>query len=63
MRAGFRYKANRTINHRPLGIGLIELSTREHFATWLPGGAVLRGWARSASGDAARKYGIDREGD
>ena len=30
---------------------LIELSTR-HFAPWLPQGEVLRGWARSASGDA-----------
>ena len=32
---------------------LIELSTRQNFATWLPGGVVLRGWARSASGAAA----------
>jgi predicted ATPase len=32
---------------------LIELSTRQHFAFWLAGGAVLRGWARSASGDKA----------
>jgi adenylate cyclase len=30
-----------------------ELSTRHNFATWLPGEAVLRGWARSASGDTA----------
>jgi predicted ATPase len=29
---------------------LIELSTRQTFASWLPGGVVLRGWARSASG-------------
>jgi predicted ATPase len=32
---------------------LIELSTRQTFATFLPLGAVLRGWARSASGDTA----------
>jgi predicted ATPase len=32
---------------------LIELSTRQNFASWLPGGVVLRGWARSASGDTA----------
>jgi hypothetical protein len=32
---------------------LLELSTRLNFATWLPGGAILRGWARSASGDTA----------
>jgi predicted ATPase len=30
---------------------LIELSTRHQFAYWLAGGEVLRGWARSASGD------------
>ena len=41
-----------------LASDLIELSTRQHFATWLPGGAVLRGWARSASGDTAE--GISR---
>ena len=29
---------------------LIELSTRQSFAFWLPGCKVLRGWARSASG-------------
>jgi predicted ATPase len=33
-----------------LASDLIELSTRENFALWLAGGAVLRGWARSASG-------------
>ena len=32
---------------------LIELSTRHHFAHWLAGGAILRGWARSASGNTA----------
>jgi predicted ATPase len=32
---------------------LIELSTRQTFASWLPGGVVLRGWARSASGNTA----------
>ena len=31
----------------------LELSTRQNFATWLPGEAVLRGWARSAYGDTA----------
>jgi predicted ATPase len=30
---------------------LIELSTRQHFVHWLSEGAVLRGWARSISGD------------
>jgi predicted ATPase len=32
---------------------LIELSTRQNFALWLPGGELLRGWARSASGNPA----------
>ena len=36
-----------------LASDLIELSTRQAFASWLPGGVVLRGWARSASGDTA----------
>jgi len=31
----------------------LEISTRQNFATWLPGEAVLRGWARSASGGTA----------
>jgi predicted ATPase len=32
---------------------LIELSTRQNFSQFLGGGEVLRGWARSACGDAA----------
>ena len=36
-----------------LASDLIELSTRQNFASFLRGGAVLRGWARSASGDTA----------
>jgi predicted ATPase len=32
---------------------LIELSTRQNFAFWLAMGSVLRGWARSASGETA----------
>jgi tetratricopeptide (TPR) repeat protein len=32
---------------------LIELSTRHNFSYWLAQGTVYRGWARSASGDAA----------
>jgi hypothetical protein len=29
----------------------MELSTRQNFALWLPGVRVLRGWARSVSGN------------
>ena len=36
-----------------LALDLIELSTRQNFAIWLPIGAVLRGWARSVAGDTA----------
>jgi predicted ATPase len=36
-----------------LASDLIELSTRHNFAYWLIVGAILRGWARSASGDTA----------
>ena len=36
-----------------LASDLIELCTRQTFASWLPGGVVLRGWAHSASGDTA----------
>ena len=36
-----------------LASDLIELSTYQTFASWLPGGVVLRGWARSASGKLA----------
>jgi predicted ATPase len=41
-----------------LASDLIELSTRQNFAFWLAGGEILRGWARSASGDTAE--GISR---
>ena len=36
-----------------LASDLIEVSTRQNFAFWLPAGEILRGWARSASGNTA----------
>jgi hypothetical protein len=36
-----------------LASDLLELSTRQNFALWRAAGAVLRGWARSASGGLA----------
>src|SRR6516162_3806937 len=36
-----------------LASDLIELSTRQNFAFWLPAGEIFRGWARSACGDTA----------
>ena len=44
-----------------LASDVIELSTRQTFALWLAGGEVLRGWARSASGDTTE--GISWIGD
>jgi predicted ATPase len=41
---------------------LIELSTRQNFVRWLPGGEVLRGWARSASGDTAEGISLIEDG-
>ena len=41
---------------------LIELSTRQNFMLWLAGGKVLRGWARSASGDTAEGVSWIEEG-
>ena len=39
-----------------LAAALIELSTRQNFATWPPGCKVLRGWARSASGSTTERF-------
>jgi hypothetical protein len=36
-----------------LASDLIELSTRQNFAFWLPAGEIFRGWARSASGSTS----------
>jgi len=36
-----------------LASDLIELSTRHNYSYWLAQGRILRGWARSASGNAA----------
>ena len=41
---------------------LIELSTRQNFVRWLPGGEVLRGWARSALGDTAEGVSLLENG-
>jgi len=45
-----------------LASDLLELSTRQNFATWLPGGAVLRGWARSASGETSDSISCIEDG-
>src|SRR5258708_25529866 len=41
---------------------LIELSTRQNFVRWLPGGNVLRGWARRASGDTTEGISLIEDG-
>jgi predicted ATPase len=45
-----------------LASDLIELSTRQNFVRWLPGGEVLRGWARSASGDTTEGISLIEDG-
>ena len=45
-----------------LASDLIELATRQNFVRWLPGGEVLRGWARSASGDTAEGISLIEDG-
>jgi predicted ATPase len=44
------YKRNPAEVER-LASEVIELSTRQNFALWLAGGEILRGWARSVSGE------------
>jgi tetratricopeptide (TPR) repeat protein len=41
---------------------VIELSTRQQFAGWLAGGAILRGWSRSISGETAEGLSAIEEG-
>jgi predicted ATPase len=45
-----------------LASDLIELSTRQNFPVHLAGGAVYRGWARSASGDTTEGISLIEEG-
>jgi hypothetical protein len=45
-----------------LASDLIELSTRHSFAHWLAIGEVLRGWARSASGNTAQSLSWIEDG-
>ena len=41
---------------------LIELSTRQNFPHWLAWGTVLRGWARSASGNTTEGLSLIEDG-
>jgi tetratricopeptide (TPR) repeat protein len=45
-----------------LASDLIELSTRHSFAHYLADGKILRGWARSASGDTAQGISLIEDG-
>jgi adenylate cyclase len=51
--AGLRQRERNPAEVDRLASDLIELSTRHNFVYWLAVGAILRGWARSASGDTA----------
>ena len=56
------YCERKPLEVESLASDLIELSTRHHFAYWLALGTVFRGWARSASGDAAGGIASIEEG-
>jgi hypothetical protein len=49
--AGLAYNEYNRAEVDRLASDLIELSTRHNFAHWMASGAILRGWALSASGD------------
>jgi hypothetical protein len=51
--AVFAYYEGNPAEVERLASELIELSTCHHFAHWLPHAEVLRGWARSTSGNTA----------
>jgi predicted ATPase len=47
------FERNNTTEVERLASDLIEVCTRHHFALYLAGGEILRGWARSTSSDSA----------
>ena len=49
--ASIAYHERNPAEAERLASDVIELSTRHHFAHWLALGSIIRGWARSASGD------------
>jgi tetratricopeptide (TPR) repeat protein len=51
--AGLGYAERNPAEVDRLASELIELSTRQHFAHYLTLGSILRGWARSVSGNTA----------
>jgi predicted ATPase len=51
--AGLAYNERNPAGVEHWASELIELSTRDNFVYWLAIGAIYRGWARSASGNAA----------
>jgi predicted ATPase len=55
------YERNPTEVDR-LASDLIELSTRQNSAFWLAGGEILRGWARTVSGDTAESISRIEDG-
>jgi hypothetical protein len=55
------------LEHKPaeverLASELIELSTRQNFAFWLPNGFILRGWARSVLGNTTEGIACIEDG-
>jgi len=52
----------RTAEVERLATELMEVATRQHFAYWLAVGTILRGWARSASGEAVEGLTLIEDG-
>jgi len=56
------FKRNNACEVERLASDLIEVCTRHHFALYLAGGEILRGWEQSTSGDSAVGIGCIEDG-
>jgi hypothetical protein len=56
------YFERKTSEVERLASQVIELSTRQNFPYWLVTGSMLRGWARSASGEVAEGIALIEDG-
>jgi tetratricopeptide (TPR) repeat protein len=56
------FERNNAAEVERMASDLIEVCTRHHFALYLAGGEILRGWARSTSGDSAEGIACIEDG-
>jgi predicted ATPase len=56
------FERNNAAEVERLASDLIEVCTRHHFALYLAGGEILRGWARSTSGNSAEGIACIEDG-